>query len=718
MIPKKLCSLGVLDININLVLRKSLAENYNFNFNNYNKVEDLQTLFYQENQSKYSIYYNDIQNHINEKINYLDYISLSSSNNLINTLLFINRAYKTKTFIEFIMLNQMEFSESTKFVRKMIQEIFDRNYFFIIENKILDIPSKIKFIIKIINDNDDEIISMKSFELFEINEIEIEQNQINIKGEESENDSTRNKYNFIFNIDKINYNFMNNNYFLLDLSIIKDFQILNDNDFSNFIYEIIKRYPKIKIILIIDDYINNIEQNKLKFNKRLIELSDIIFCFRDKLNDFFKSYNLIIKKNSKNNKEKYSDNNNLYDCIEFIGNQKTKIYDLIIDEHEKCRKNIPRLTILFEEFNNITIYKQEGIQMKIEYVETFPLTTMNTKNKKNKKYFYSNSEKFYHILIAGFLSRLIHDKSLRVCVGAGDLLMKKSLFLFMNTIGYINDIDQFNVLVPNVKKNIRKKKKEKIMNEYEQLASKENKFVLDCTNVLKSKIKKYNPLLDHNCASYLLKNQNIKHLKQKGFINKIGVVLNDPDNIRKKENLSGVIKNIIKNKILTDTNFFLRNNKMTFSKTSNNNINSNNDSLETKRSPRFKHIFNPILYKNIQNEIGLFSPKVSIKSIFGKKSPKFKIECFLPRMSKTYYNYSHQESKISNNNSSNNNQSYLKKSNSMYSRNIYSIIKSKRNRSINNRKINDNKLLVQMLEKNKKNSNYFQKIIKKIFNSK
>ena len=210
MIPKKLCSLGVLDININLVLRKSLAENYNFNFNNYNKVEDLQTLFYQENQSKYSIYYNDIQNHINEKINYLDYISLSSSNNLINTLLFINRAYKTKTFIEFIMLNQMEFSESTKFVRKMIQEIFDRNYFFIIENKILDIPSKIKFIIKIINDNDDEIISMKSFELFEINEIEIEQNQINIKGEESENDSTRNKYNFIFNIDKINYNFMNN----------------------------------------------------------------------------------------------------------------------------------------------------------------------------------------------------------------------------------------------------------------------------------------------------------------------------------------------------------------------------------------------------------------------------------------------------------------------------------------------------------------------------
>ena len=87
------------------------------------------------------------------KINYFDYISLSSNNNLINTLLFINRAYKTKTFIEFIMLNQIEFSERTKFVRKMIQKIFDKNYFFIIENKILDIPSKIKFIIKILNDS-------------------------------------------------------------------------------------------------------------------------------------------------------------------------------------------------------------------------------------------------------------------------------------------------------------------------------------------------------------------------------------------------------------------------------------------------------------------------------------------------------------------------------------------------------------------------------------
>ena len=687
MIPKKLCSLGVLDINLNLVLRKSLAGKYNFNINDYNTVEDLQTLFYHESQSNCNnYYYNDSQDQFKEKINYLDYISLSSNNNLINTLLFINRAYKTKTFIEFIMLNQMEFSESTKFIRKMLQEIFDKNYFFIIENKVLDIPSKIKFIIKILNDNDDEIISMKSFELFEINEMEFEQNRINIKDDVSENNYTfykNSKSNHILDIDKINYNFKNTNYFLLDMSIIKDFKYLNEKDFFFFFYEIIKRYPKINIILIVDNYINNIDKNILKFNKKLIEMSDIIFSSRNKLNNFFKIYNLTLKNKTKNNNEKDSNINHLNNNIELIGNQNTKKYDLITEDQEKCRKNISRLTILLEDFNNITIYKQEGIQMKINYVEIFPLTTMNTKNVNKIKYLISSSDKFYHIFIAGFLSRLIHDKSPRVCVGAGDLLIKKSMFIFKNNIDYINDIDQFNVLVPSLKISRRRKKNNKIIKEYEELASKENKFVLDCTNASKSKIREYNPLLDHNCASYLLKYQNMKHLKHIGFINKNGYVLNDPDSIKRKKNNSNTINNIIKNKILTDSNFFLRNNKIPFSKTNYNTINSNNDSLSIKNSPKFKRIFNPIIDKNINNNIGLLSPKLNIKSIFTKKFSKSKNECHFPKMSKTYYNYSnHQESKLSDNNSFNNNRIYLRKSESMYSRNIYSLMKSKRNRSL------------------------------------
>ena len=634
----------------------------------------------------------------------MDYISLSSNNNLIHTLLFINRAYKTKTFVEFIMVNQMEFSESTKFVRKLLQKIFDKNYFFVIENKILDIPSKIKFIIKIINDNDDTVLNMKSFELFEINDIEMEQNIINQNNDNIKDDFVFENTFQTLNIDKINYNFMNTDYFLFDLSIIKELKLHNSKDYSKLIYEIIKRFPKIKIILIIDDSINSIEKKDLKLNKRLIDLSDIIFAFRNKLNNFYKIYNLTINKNSK---EKYNKQNyiNTYlkeEFLEIIGNQKSRNYDLIIDDQDKCRKNISRLTVLFEEFNSITIYNQQGIQMKIDYIETFPLTTINTKNMHKIEYLYSYSEKFTHIFIAGFLSRIIHEKPLRVCVGAGDLLMKKSLFLFMNNIDYINDIDQFNVLVPNLKKNSKRKKIEKIIKEYNELASKENKFILDCTNIIKCQKKEYNPLLDKNCASYLLKNQNIKHLKRFGFINKNGVILEDPDNIRKKGKKSDIINNTIKRRMLTDTNFFLRNNKLPSNRNTYYTINTNYDNPDNKKTPLFKSVFNTIFDKQNDNKLGAFSPNIRTK--FN-----------LPNMSKTYCNFSGQESKNLNTNLNHN--LNLRKSKSMYSRNNNNIIISKRNQSLNNKKYN-NKLLIQIIKTKQPKTNYFPKIINKILSQK
>ena len=682
MFPKKICSLGTLDININLVLRKSLAENYDFNINKYNSVEDLESLFFQNN----------------EEINYIDFISLSSNNNLINTLLYINRAYKTKTFVEFIMLNQMEFSESTKFVRKLLQEIFNKNYFFIIENKILDIPSKIKFIIKILNDNDDEIISMKSFELFEINDIEVEQNDVSKINEiEDNNFIFQNVYTPILDIEKINYNFFNTNYFLFNLGVIKDLKLKNNKDFSNFIYEIIIRYPKIKIIMIVDDYINSLEKKDLKLYKKLIELSDIIFAFQDKLNNFYNVYNLTIKNNIKNN--------NLNENIDIIGNKKVKKNDLILDDQDKYRKNIPRLNILFEKFYCIHIYSQQGIQMKIDYIETFPLTTINTRNINKMEYLHTNVGKFYHIFIAGFLSRLIHEKSLRVCVGAGDLLMKKSLFLFMNNIDYIIDIDQFNVLVPSIKKNKKRKINEKIIKKYEELASKENKFILDCTNMEKSKKKEYNSLLDTNCASYLLKNQNMKHLKNIGFINKSGVILNDPDIIRKKVNKNNnIINNIMKNRVLTDVNSFLRNNKLPYnhSKTINNTINNNFDYIDNnKNTPKFKRIFNPLTDKQIYDQKGFLSPAVKTKTDFN-----------LPKMSKTNYK---SDKKIKDENK---NQSNLRKSKSQSSKIVYTIIKPKRNQFLYNNKYGNDQLLFQMLKIKEENSNYFPKILKKIFTQK
>ena len=115
---KRLCSIGLLNIDLNLILRKSFTEKYKFNINNYNTINDLKSLFFQKNE--------------NNEIDYMNYISLSSDDNLLNTLFFINRAYKIKTFIEFLIPNEIKIYKNDYFIKNLINEILNRNYFFVV----------------------------------------------------------------------------------------------------------------------------------------------------------------------------------------------------------------------------------------------------------------------------------------------------------------------------------------------------------------------------------------------------------------------------------------------------------------------------------------------------------------------------------------------------------------------------------------------------------
>ena len=135
MSSKSLCAIGKLDIDLNLTLRKSEVELFKFDISKYNSVEDLKYLFYPEEKNETE------ENNKNEEeekpdINYFDYISLSSNDTFTNMLLFINRAFKEKIFVELILLNKMEFSEEKKFVKSMIEQICCKNYFFIISSKL------------------------------------------------------------------------------------------------------------------------------------------------------------------------------------------------------------------------------------------------------------------------------------------------------------------------------------------------------------------------------------------------------------------------------------------------------------------------------------------------------------------------------------------------------------------------------------------------------
>ena len=549
---KKLCSLGILDININLTLTESQAENYNFNIDDYNTVLDLKNIFYPDEEPEI-------------EIDYFKHIYISSDNNIINTLLYINRAYKSKTFIEFIMPNKLDFSDNTKFIHNLLIDICNRNYLFLIENKLIDIGSNIKFNINIINDDTKENVEYKTFDLFEMNDIEMK-----LTEGESNDELEYKEFNLDYNFDKVEY-------FLIDLFSFKEMLYKNKFDMEKFLYKIMNNNKQIKIILIINEncFIGYDFTSLIEKYREIIELSDIIFCNRNELNYFYRTYNnlrnysidLLNRSNINYSKITSSNksinntssnmnniNNNIlpnsnrdlimkkipYNLIN--NNNENSNYDLVIFDNEKHRKNISRISILFENFFSLTIYEQIGTYMEVDTKETFYF-----KLKEDKQTFFTKEgEKIYYIFIGGFLSRLIHTKSFRVCFYAGYLLLEK---IMKNNLKkkIVFKIDDYNVLVPNEKKSFKEKmikQNEKIL---EEIKCKEKGFILDCTNLNECKIKIYNPLLDNNCAGYLLKKNIFEHLKHKGFINKNGIVLKDPDkNERAKNNISRKKKNNLK----------------------------------------------------------------------------------------------------------------------------------------------------------------------------
>ena len=594
--PKKLCSIGILDIQLNLILTKSQSEKYNFNINDYNTVSDLKNIFYPNEEFN-----------TNNEIDYFDYVNLTSENNLINTLLHINRAYKSKTFIEFIMPNKLDYGEGKKFIHNLLTEICSRNYLFIIENKLIDTPSNIKFNINIIDDETKEIAQYKTFDLFEMNDIELSLNAFN-------EDLKFDIDNKIFNLD---YNFDKVDYFLIDLFSFKEILYKNKYNMEKFIYKVINSNKKIMIILIINekcfteyDFTSLIEKYK-----EIIELSDIIFCDKDEMNYFFKTYNEL-----KNNGIEYTITSNINNNDLTTNNKDSKIkripynlinnntendYDLIIFDNDKHRKNIKRTTILFSDFKSITIYEQIGTYMEVDLKESFYFKFGSEK----QDLYYKKNIQFYYTFIGGFLSRLTHDKSYRVCFYAGLLLLEK---IYKNKIKkkYLFNVDDYNVLVPKEKKSIRERmflEKEK---EIEEKKNKEKGFILDCTNLNDCKIKIYNPLLDNNCAGYLLKKNIFEHLKQHGFINKNGTVLKDPDKYGKKR------ANTIKTKKKMKLNLFGNYNDMKLPLIQNNEQNKKRnifDLIENKDQHKFP--------KTINNFYRI--KKIKIKNIIINNDNKF-----------------------------------------------------------------------------------------------
>ena len=522
---KKLCSLGILDININLFLYESQMMDIDLKLDSYNSIDDLQNLFEKLNSTLISQKNKNMNEKEEEKsfhyFNYENIIKLDSDNCLINSLLYINKAYKNKTFIEFIIPDKIEFNDKNIFLKNFLDEILTKNYLFIVENdKIKNNFSKVNFVIKIVDDIHDKIKLTKKFEIIGNSGISSEKSVYSSEDNED--------FEKLF-LNQFNYNFNRIDYFLIDLKQIRKI-LMKEENIHTFLLKIIKAFPKLKIILIIDENIikENFSKEEIIYIKKYLELCDIIFSFKNNINNFLRFYYSSIKREitDKNpSKIFFWLNNNNFNLNNI---------DLIIKDYNKFRKNIPRISLILDEFNLVHIYEQDIINKNISFNKFYRLSiTQDEITEEKNNYMISNADKLYHIFIGGFLSRFLYNKLYDICFEAGNLLLKKALkILSKNEMDIEHDL--FNVKVKNNGYKIIEKMKNDI--------KKENNFVLDCTNKEKSKQKEYNILTDNNCLGFLTSKYFFKNNREPTLMDKVDKILksrknkttlNSPTNIQK-----------------------------------------------------------------------------------------------------------------------------------------------------------------------------------------
>jgi hypothetical protein len=522
---KKLCSLGILDININLFLYESQMMDIDLKLDSYNSIDDLPNLFEKLNSTLISQKNKNMNEKEEEKsfhyFNYENIIKLDSDNCLINSLLYINKAYKNKTFIEFIIPDKIEFNDKNIFLKNFLDEILTKNYLFIVENdKIKNNFSKVNFVIKIVDDIYDKIKLTKKFEIIGNSGISSEKSVYSSEDNED--------FEKLF-LNQFNYNFNRIDYFLIDLKQIRKI-LMKEENIHTFLLKIIKAFPKLKIILIIDENIikENSSKEEIIYIKKYLELCDIIFSFKNNINNFLRFYYSSIKREitDKNpSKIFFWLNNNNFNLNNI---------DLITKDYNKFRKNIPRISLILDEFNLVHIYEQDIINKNISFNKFYRLSiTQDEITEEKNNYMISNADKLYHIFIGGFLSRFLYNKLYDICFEAGNLLLKKALkILSKNEMDIEQDL--FNVKVKNNGYKIIEKMKNDI--------KKENNFVLDCTNKEKSKQKEYNILTDNNCLGFLTSKYFFKNNREPTLMDKVDKILksrknkttlNSPTNIEK-----------------------------------------------------------------------------------------------------------------------------------------------------------------------------------------
>ena len=124
----RILGLGLIKLDFYLNLTDEQIHKYNVDFSKIHSPKDL--AFIAENPSL------------------LDLIQISSSDNLSNILLYLNKASSKKSFVELITLSSIKMHPEEEHIKKIFTHVTEHNYLFSNEMSCTTVPNKISFAFK------------------------------------------------------------------------------------------------------------------------------------------------------------------------------------------------------------------------------------------------------------------------------------------------------------------------------------------------------------------------------------------------------------------------------------------------------------------------------------------------------------------------------------------------------------------------------------------
>ena len=509
-------------------------------------------------------------------------IQIETQNKSINLLLYINKISfnSNKSYIEYIPYEEPVFYNES--VKLMLKTVNDLNFFFVNDCS-LNPESKKYFTLTIKYKNKQTTFKFDECENEENdknknidNEIQKETGQENNGNENEatnneENNNLKNE-NSVFN--KIKLDCQQYNYFICSME--ESLELNPYEDVIEFVGNIKLNYGALIAFEYEDVAPYFDDKDSMALLNKIYLLTDIfLFDEKDTINNFKKHYEILTKE--KNQKkylfDEHKDNQSNYDVKSLYQNcetnednksqitsknsvkasspsryseaiKRTKDKDMTEkDVFEYFKRTIAcngalsilntKLGIFLDDnFSKITFIEVpmniKATQLSYE-IKPYPKLSHTTVDlvKFYKEILSENRAFFRSLLYAGILNKIFLMKRKNFGIEilysgylCGYEIVKRILYLKANDIPFPENPKFYIVKIDNNEVNEYVKK--------EYLNKKENKFVLDCTNLEKSKLKNYVPLFDYNLHEFFENKVIQKELANKGFINSKGFVNYDP----------------------------------------------------------------------------------------------------------------------------------------------------------------------------------------------